>query len=423
MTQPTTISANPFTDEHHADPYPLLAELREEASVHRIVQPSGLEVWLVTRFEDARAALLDERLAKDPRRSEEALRQAGVVIDGDQGAGVSLLTTDPPDHTRLRSLVNKAFTPRRVEALRPHIQEVTDTLLDEIAPLGEADLVASFAFPLPATVIIELLGLPVEDRHTFRAWSSGMLTPSHVEDADRIRREAKEAMIGYLTETVARKQTDVVEGVPDDGQPDLVTALIAASRDEGRLNERELVRLLEELLIGGHETTTSLIGNGMLALFRHPDELELLRTRLDLVPSAVEEFLRYDGPVARATLRVALEDVEIRGTVIPAGALVSVALCAANRDPQRFDDPDRLDICRPRNQHLGLGHGPHYCVGAGLARLEGEIAFTTLLRRFPDMRLARPAEELPWRRAGIQRSLAELPVVFTPERPRRARKR
>src|SRR5215471_17916389 len=382
--------------EFGADPYPGYARLRRQGPVCRVRDFMGIESWLVGRYEDAREALTDRRLAKDALNGSELYR--ALAGGADNPLGRNLLSTDPPDHTRLRGLISRAFTPRRIEErLRPRVQEITDQLLDRVASETEVDLVEALAFPLPVTVICELLGVPVADRDQFRAWSQ-TINSTGPED---VRLGATQALAGYFSDLVGQRRPTVRADLPEDEQPDLVSVLIAA-RDQGdALSDVELIGTLMLLLIAGHETTVHLIASGMLALFKHPDQLRLLRDRPELWPSAVEELLRHTNPVQRATFRYATEDVEIGGVTVPEGGLVSVAIASGNRDEARFTDPDRLDVLREENHHLAFGHGIHFCLGAPLARQEGRIAFATLLRRFPDIALAVPPEQVHWRNSGL----------------------
>ncbi|GAA5060649.1 cytochrome P450 [Thermocatellispora tengchongensis] len=387
-----------------ADPYSAYAELRERGPVHPIDFPPGTTSFLVLDYEHGRAALSDPRLSKDPENAPEWYR--AMLAQGDIPIGGNMLMADAPDHTRLRRVVSRAFTPRRVESLRPRIQQITDELIDAMRAKGSADLIEDFAFPLPIVVICELLGVPAENRERFREWSRLLITPAMTPEAIARRSAAHRESRAYYAELVAERRAE-----PRD---DLVSALVsAAGEDDGRLTEAELISTLGLLLIAGHETTVNLIANGTLALLRNPDQLALLRERPDLMPAAVEEFLRYDSPVERSTLRVALEDMEIAGTPIPAKSFVHVSLAAVHRDPAAFPDPDRLEIRREDNRHVAFGHGPHFCVGAPLARLEGQIAFTTLLDRLPGLALDCPPEALEWRVSGaVVRGLAALPVRF-----------
>ncbi|WP_062216446.1 cytochrome P450 [Streptomyces sp. NBRC 109706] len=396
-----------------ADPYPAYAWLRENAPVHRATLPSGVDAWLVTRYPDARAALADPRLSKNPTRHQADEHASGRVgIPGERGAGLMthLLNIDPPDHTRLRRLVSKAFTPRGVAAFEPRVRELTERLVDGFAARGSADLIDEFAFPLPIYAICDLLGVPAEDQDDFRSWAGMML---HTTGKRGGVGRAVKRMRGYLAELIGRKRQE-----PGD---DLISALIRASDHGEQLTEEEAAAMAFILLFAGFETTVNLIGNGMYALLRHPDQLALLRRASvegdeRLLATAVEELLRYDGPVELATWRFATEPLVLGGRRIAAGEPVLVVLAAADRDPARFADPDALDLTRSDNPHLGYGHGIHYCLGAPLARSEGRTALSVLLRRLPDLRLAGEAPELRWRGGLIMRGLRSLPVEFTPER-------
>jgi cytochrome P450 len=397
-----TVPATPFADPAVlADPHPALAAMRESAPVHRIDMRMGLPVWMVTRYDDVLAALSDPRLSNDPHHAG-ALSE---VLRGDL-LSRSMLGTDPPEHTRLRRLVSKAFTARRVEGLRPRIQEITDALLDRITARGSAELVGEFALPLPITVIGELLGVPAADRERFRIWTDEMLDRPFDVGTDLARvTAAREQMHGYLAELVAAKRAHPAD--------DLITDLVSATDEGERLDAQELLAMIFLLLIAGYVTTVSLIGNGTLALLRQPDQLDRLRTDPSLVPQAVEELLRFDGPVNPGLTRYALEDLEIGGVPIPRGDMVLLAIAAADRDPHRFPDPDRLDVGADPG-HLAFGHGLHYCLGAPLARLEGQVAFTALLSRLPDITLAAREDQLRWSSGGVLRGLRELPITFTP---------
>ncbi|MCG5218227.1 cytochrome P450 family protein [Streptosporangium sp. KLBMP 9127] len=399
MTRETLPTEFLLSAGYAADPYARHAELRAAGPVHRIDFPPGVPAFLVVDYEHGRAALNDPRLSKDPDRS------AVPVLGGAFFSG-TLLGIDPPDHTRLRGLVAKAFTPRRVEALRPRIQEIADELLDGIEGRDEADLIEAFAFPLPIIVICELLGVPAEDQADFREWTSILTVPDLSPERQELRRATARTFNAYLNGIFAERRAE-----PRD---DLISALVAVRDGETPLSDAELLGTIALLLIAGHETTVNLIGNGVLALLRAPDQLELLRRRPELLPQAIEELLRYDAPVERASQRIALEDLEIAGTVIPKGAWVHVSLGAAHRDPRAFGEPDALDITRADNRHLAFGHGIHFCLGAPLARVEGHIAIGTLLARFPGLSLARAAaDRLVWKQTGsIVRGLTDLPVRF-----------
>ncbi|WMX44285.1 cytochrome P450 [Streptomyces roseicoloratus] len=354
-----------------------------------------MPAWLIVGYDEARAALADQRFSK-------SFSSMGIALPEEEIVGPNLLIIDPPDHTRLRKLVAGEFTGRRVEALRPRIQELTDELLDAMAPNGRADLVDSFAFPLPITVICELLGVPAADRDAFRAWSNELVAPTGA----MTEQEAVEGLGGYLGELIEDKRA---AGPADD----LLSALIRTRAEDGdRLSLPELRALGYLLLIAGHETTVNLIANTVRALLTHPDQLAALRADFDLIDGTVEEGLRYDGPVETATLRFAAEPVPIGDAVIPAGAVVVVALASGARDPRRFPQPDAFDIRRDPRGHLAFGHGIHYCLGAPLARLEGKIAIRSLLERFPRLELDPRSGPYEWLPGMLVRGTRRLPVVW-----------
>ncbi|GGR39214.1 cytochrome P450 hydroxylase [Streptomyces cinereoruber] len=404
-----------FTWEFATDPYPAYAWLREHAPVHRTTLPSGVEAWLVTRYADARQALADQRLSKNPAHHDESPHAKGKTgIPGERKAELMthLLNIDPPDHTRLRRLVSKAFTPRRVAEFAPRVQELTDRLIDAFVEKGSADLIHEFAFPLPIYAICDLLGVPEEDQDDFRDWA-GMMIRHGGGPRGGVARSVKK-MRGYLAELIHRKREE-----PGD---DLISGLIKASDHGEHLTENEAAAMAFILLFAGFETTVNLIGNGLYALLRDPGQRGLLQDSLaagetGLLETGIEELLRYDGPVEMATWRYATRALTIGGQEIPAGDPVLVVLAAADRDPERFDGPDVLDLARRDNQHLGYGHGIHYCLGAPLARLEGQTALATLLTRLPDLRLAADPAELRWRGGLIMRGLRTLPVEFSPSVP------
>ncbi|MEV0373914.1 cytochrome P450 [Streptomyces sp. NPDC050636] len=382
-----------------ADPYPYYAKLRAQGPVHRARIPEGMETWLVVGHEAVRAALSDPRLNKD-------WRAAGLLNgdDGDSPLFNNMLDADPPRHTRLRKLVAKEFTSRRVEALRPRVQQITDELLDAMldAPDGRADLVEAFAFPLPMTVICELIGVPSVERDDFRAWSNEIVAPTSPEAGQ----EAVRAMAEYLVGLIDDKR-----GAPCD---DLLSALIRTSDEDGdRLSRDELVGMAFLLLVAGHETTVSLLANGVRALLQHPAQLAALRADPSLLDNAVEEMLRYDGPVETSTWRFTSEPVEIGGTVIPARAPVLVVLASASRDPERFTVADDFDITRETRGHVAFGHGIHFCLGAPLARLEARIAIRALLDRCPDLAMDADPDALAWRAGMLIRGPQRLPVRWT----------
>ncbi|MBC2865154.1 cytochrome P450 family protein [Streptomyces mexicanus] len=387
------IDLTEYGEGFRADPHPVYAELRARGPVHRVrlPEPEGYDTWLVVGYEEARAALADPRLAKDAGAVEGTYREEEVI-------GKHLLIADPPQHTRLRALVTRAFTARRVEALRPRVQQITDELLDAMLPRGRADLVEAFAYPLPITVICELLGVPEMDRAAFREMSNEVVAPTGEEANLR----AVERLGVYLTGLIEDKRA---AGPADD----LLGALIRTTAEDGdRLSAGELRGMAFLLLIAGHETTVNLITNSVHTLLTHPEQLAAVRADLDLVDGAVEETLRYEGPVENATFRYAAEPLEIAGVAIPKGDPVMIGLTAAGRDGGRYAEPDRFDPHRDTRGHLAFGHGIHFCLGAPLARLEARTALRTLLRRAPGLALDGPPGE--WLPGMLIRGVRSLPV-------------
>lgn len=375
-----------------AHPYPHYAKLRADGPVHTIRTDEFDRVWLVVGYDEGRAVLADQRFGKNWR-----------TLPGQPGMGdpinANMLEMDAPDHTRLRKLVAREFTSRRIGALRPRVQQITDGLLDTMVPAGQADLLDALAFPLPMTVICELIGVPDLDRAAFRAMSNALVSP----DGPREESDAIRVMGAYLAELIEDKRCS-----PGD---DLLSALIAARYDdEDTLSPDELVGMAFLLLVAGHETTVNLISNGVRALLAHPDQLEALRADFGLLDGAVEEMLRYEGPVENATFRVARESVRVGSRTIPAGDLVLVSLAGADRDPGRYPAPDRFDIRREAQGHLAFGHGIHFCLGAPLARMEGRIAIRTLLERCPGLVSDPDAEEPEWLPGMLIRGVRRLPV-------------
>ena len=390
------------------NPFPLFASVREQGPVHAVTLADGHEAWLVVGYEEARVALNDPKLSKDMHAA--LATGSGVVAEGLPGPAFArhMLSVDPPDHSRLRRLVSAAFTPRRVEALRPRVQAVVDDLLDAIAGAGpdaRIDLVGAFAFPLPFTVICELLGVPEPDRADLGRGLTALLVPTSTPAEYAKAKEASDAVVGMLEALVEAKQVD-----PGD---DLVSGLISARDGDERLSTQELLSTIFQLIVAGHDTTASLIGNGVVALLQHPEQLEELRSDPAGLALAVEELLRYDAPVPHSTFRYAVAPVRIGEVTVPEGAQVIICLAAANRDRGRYEAPDDLDLDRSESRHLAFGHGIHHCLGAPLARMEGQLALGSLLRRFPALRLAVPVDELRWGHGDglVLRGLSELPVI------------
>ncbi|MCC3767329.1 cytochrome P450 [Streptomyces sp. UNOC14_S4] len=379
-------------------PYRVYAELRAAGPVHRVRMPEGAEAWLVVGHDEVRATLNDPRLSKDWDAAAEDTPLISVA------SGKHMLISDPPQHTRLRRLVAREFTPKHVAALAPRVQRMTDELLDAMAaaPDRRADLVDALSFPLPMGVICELLGVPSLDRAAFRAWSNVAVGSAPVDEKAVAAKEGR----AYLAGLIAGKREH-----PGD---DLLSLLIRTTDEEGdRLSADELLGMAWLLLVAGHETTVNLISNGVLALLRHPDQMAALRADDGLMENAVEEMLRYDGPVETPTYRFTREPIEVGGVTIPGGgALVLPVLADADRDPARFEDPDRFDIRRDARGHVAFGHGIHYCLGAPLARLEARIAIRSLLARFPDLALDVHPGALAWREGMLIRGPVRVPVRF-----------
>ena len=401
---------NVTSAEFKANPYPFYAWLRTEAPVYRVTLPDKRSAWLITRYDDVTAALKDERF----------LMNRSNTMSGDQLArqhwipwflkplGRNLLLVDTPDHTRLRGLVHKAFTPRLIEKTRNRIQTISNDLLDAAQQSGQMDLIRDFALPLPVTIIADMLGVPAEDRHKFHRWSSATVS-STASNWGMLRLIPNMlAFLNYIRRLIQTRRAN-----PRD---DLTTALIQAKEADDQLSEDELVAMIFLLLVAGHETTVNLIGNGILALLEHRDQMEKLQNDPSLIKTAVEELLRYASPVEMASPRYAREEITIRGMAIPRGTLVHAVIASANRDERQFPNPDTLDITREPNRHLAFGQGIHYCLGAPLARLEGQLAINALLSRVPDLRLAVPGGALRWRKGIILRGLEALPVAFAKQR-------
>jgi cytochrome P450 len=388
--------------EHRQNPYPIYKRFRDEHPMHR--SPEGL--WTLTRYHDILAVLRDDRFSADPRNAtalDSLNEQAESVNPIRDAAGTVLLFTDPPDHTTMRTLVNKAFTPRTVEKLRSHIAELVDELLVQVEGDG-MDVIGDFAYPLPALVICELMGVPVKDRDAFKGWSSDV---APILDPVSTPESLTKAM-GTISQ-FGMYFWALIEERRKEPQDDFLSALIAAEENDQKLSVEQLLALCVLIFIAGHETTQNLIGNGLLALLRNRDQLEMLRDNPSIVRGAVEELLRYDSPV-QLTARSATTDIQVADTTIPKGEEVIVLLGAGNRDPSVFPDPDRLDITREKSQVVSFGGGAHFCLGAGLARLEGEIAFPALLKRFPNIELG--DTEPQFRPTFTLRGLESLEVRF-----------
>jgi cytochrome P450 len=399
-SEPNIVSA-----EFKRDPFSFLARLRKSEPVYRTTLSDKTPVWLITRYADVTAMLKDERFVKNRRTAmtPEQLRKMPWVPPMFRPLERNMLDLDSPDHTRLRALVHKAFTPNLVGRMRNRIQTLADELLERVMYEGEIDLIKDYALPLPVIIITEILGVPTSDRDKFHEWSKAVVSLTFPSATLRVIPSVW-MFIRYLRRFFERRRRDP--------QDDLATALIQAEDAGDRLTQDELLAMVFLLLIAGHETTVNLIGNGMLALLENPDAMNRLRRDPALIKTAVEELLRYTSPVFMSTERYAREDLNIHGITIPRGGMTLAVIGSANRDETVFKDPDVLNISRDPNKHLSFGQGIHFCLGAPLARLEGEIAMNTLLRRMPDLHLSVSAGSLRWRPSIFLRGLESLPVSF-----------
>jgi cytochrome P450 len=389
------------------DPYPVFERMRQDDPVFS--QP-GIDgktmIWFVSRYDDVQAMLHDEqRFVRDPG-SLLPSSVTGLPTDLENLLNNHMLNKDGADHRRLRNLVSLAFTPGRVRALRPHIQAIADALLDPLVPRGAMDLVADYAFPLPTIVISHLLGVPAEDRQGFKRWSNALVAPALTPAEQARAAELLQDFVGYLQAFFAARRAE-----PRD---DLISALLKAEEAGDQLTQGELYSTVVLLIVAGHETTVNLIGNAALVLLRDPVARARLQAHPEQMPAAVEEFLRYDSPVERALTRWVAQDTVLRGQSLKRGDVIIGLIGAANRDVAQFPNPDALDLDRRAPRHLSFGHGAHYCLGAPLARLEGEIALNTLLRRLPALQLAVPDPDLRWRLVPLFRGLTALPVAWDP---------
>lgn len=386
----------------------IFADLREQEPIFEQTSPYGRKMWYVTRYADVDAVLRDTehfamnfRAAFDPEVLKTFDRPDVMDMVNNH-----LLTKDGTDHRRLRNLVTQAFTPRRIASLRPRIQQIADGLLDAVAPQGEMDLVEAYAFPLPITVIAELLGIPVKDRANFRLWSDAFVTAPFQGNADSAFFDSAMGFVRYLGQIFEERRQN-----PKD---DLISALLQAEEAGDKLSTQELFSMVVLLIIAGHETTVTLIGNATVALLTHPQEANQLRTNPTAMPQAIEEFLRYESPVQRALARWVVSEVKIGGKRFQRGDMVIPVIGSANRDEEVYPHPDVLDPVRANlNAHMAFGKGVHYCLGAPLARLEGEIALNTLLRRLPNLELAVPASQLQYRETPLFHAFAHIPVKWS----------
>ena len=391
-------------------PYGILERLRAQGRAHPLVFPHGAKVWLITGYDDVRQLLSDPRVSKDGSRMNELfMRHSGQDVAQDEAAGFGfddelsqhMLNTDPPRHTRLRSLVSKEFTLKRMEAFRPRLEQVVDDLLDALDDAGPVvDLVSGFTLPLPIITICDLLGIPPEDQAIFRRWAVELVgagQPPQVVEA------ASEHVMDYARASIAAKQ--------EEPGPDMMSALLRG-KDEDRLTLDELVGMFFLFTIAGHVTSMHTLTNSIFSLLSHPAELARLRADMSLMHGAIDELMRYDGGVGVATFRFTKEEITLGVVTIPAGEILALSVNSAHRDANRYPDPDRLDLTRRPNGILGFGHGTHYCIGAPLARIQSEVALTKLLTRYPDIALAADPNTLEWENNTLLRGLVELPVVL-----------
>lgn len=400
---------------HH--PYELFERLRAQAPVCEVIMPHGAKVWMVTRYDDVRALLNDPRISKDGRRMDEMfVRHSGAAageaagedepetMGFDDTLSMHMLNADPPLHTRLRAQVSRAFTQSATRHLRPRIEQVVDGLLDAVDDTSVVDLVAALAVPLPLIMICEMFGIPEHDRHDIEQWSTKLIGAGHPPDQVA---EASRKFTVYANALIEARRAHPGE--------DLVSELVKISDEDGeRLSHDEMVGTIFVLVAAGLDTPMRQIGMAIYTLLTHPEELAKLRADLSIMPMAVDEIMRYDGTVATSSFRFAAADITVGDVTIPAGEMVLLSLASANRDSAHFEDPNRLDLHRPRVGNLSLGHGPHYCIGAHLAKHEMEVGLTRLLTRYPDLRLAAKPEELRWESGSLLRCLTKLPVLLRP---------
>ena len=395
------------SSEFKATAYAFYQELRRTKPVYAAKLPDGQTGWLVTRYDDVNRALKDERLFKDKRKLRKRMGLARLpgFLRSLEALERNMLDVDPPDHGRLRGLVHKGFTPRRVEQMAGRVERLADELLLKVGTEGSFDLLREYALPIPSTIISEMLGVPASDQVRFHRWSSDIVAASAGKSLLHVLPSLLSLFrfLRYLKQVIARKSAE-----PED---DLISALVQAEEASDRLSQDEVLAMVFLLVVAGHETTVNLIGNGTLALLQHPGERERLRAEPRLYRSAVEEFLRFYSPVEVATERYAREPIDVAGVTIPKDALVCPVLASANRDESQFERPDELDVSRENNRHLAFGDGIHFCLGAPLARLEGRIAIEKLHAHRPNLKLPVSPEELRWRRGLNLRGLEALPVA------------
>lgn len=400
-------NVNLVSGEFKANPFPYYARLRAGAPVYRTTMANIGSVTLVTRYEDVLALLKDTRFSKEVRKARNPKELGNLHTPAMfRPLELNMLDMDDPGHARLRALIHKAFTPRMMEQMRGQVEGVTNTLIDKAQARGKMDAVADFALPVPLTIISKILGVPLKDQHKFHNWTKSVLELGSSPSTLNVLRLLPSL---YFFMRYVRNQLRLRRADPRD---DLLTALVQAEEAGDNLSEDECIGMVFLLLIAGHETTVNLIASGTLALLEHPDQLELLRRNPELIRTTTEELLRYTAPVEQATERYALEEITWHGVTIPKGELTYAVLASANRDETVFKNPDGLDITRDPNRHLAFGQGIHFCLGAPLARMEGQIAIQTLIQRLPHLSLAVRPDQLRWRSTMTVRGLEKLPVTF-----------
>ncbi|MFD2211662.1 cytochrome P450 [Virgibacillus halophilus] len=397
MSSIESVKESLFTDAFTKNPYPAYTALRGQEPVFRVLLPDGNYAWFITKYDDALEALKDQRLIKDYSKLDDSASENKSIFSE------NMLFADMPEHRRLRGLVSKAFTPKMVAEMRGRIQEIANELLDKMEGKEQVDLIDAFAFPLPIIVICEILGIPAKDRDKFRVWSNSMIEGANGEHAASATEHMKD-FVAYL----GKRFAEVRENPADD----LISKLIIAEEEGDQLTEQELYGVVSLLIIAGHETTVNLISNCVMALLAHPEQLELLKNKPELIHTTIEEALRFNDPVEFSTSRWAGEDLEFKGKRMKKGDLVIVILNSANHDPSQFDHPEVFDITRQKSKHLAFGKGIHTCLGAPLARLEGEIAINSFINRFPECKLHADKNELVWRPGMIVRGVKKLPITL-----------
>lgn len=405
MSPSPPVPPQPFARESAAAPHLVYRQLVKAGPVHRMEAAPGLTAWIICGYEESRAAMADRRMSIDPASTTSEVRGVLLSLATEEKQslhGRHLLATDPPDHSRMRKIMSSALTPSRLRSLETRVQQISGQLLDDLAGCDEADLLADYALPLTVRVLADLIGLPQDGTALFQ--DLGLQVLRGDAGHDQVFFQVIQSLAEYFANLTAR---------PGQASPDGIMALLLAAHERMEVSAEELNSLLFQLFFAGHESTGYFIANAIAALLAHPAELARLRRNPELIDNALEELLRFEGSVKSATWRFPTEPVEVAGVLIPAGEPVLVLFGAANRDPQRFTDPDRLDLGRMSSGHLSFGHGAHHCLGSALGRMEAKIAVLSLLERFPALALKISYEELPWRQNMVMRGTSRLPVVLT----------